>query len=79
MHFTVAQHKEKVHPDGQSIKILPRPSLSFDLTRLQEDIVRHYLSGKPVIKDISNLRTVFKFKQKDSGYEAKYLILFFDN
>ena len=32
-----------------------------------------------MIKDISNLRTVFKFKQKDSGYEAKYLILFFDN
>ena len=54
-------------------KMVPRPSLSLSLTRLQEDVVSHYLSGKPIIRDISSLRTVFKFKQDKKSVDAKGL------
>ena len=49
------------------------PSLCFSLTRLQEDVVSHYLSGKPIIRDISSLRTVFKFKQDKKSVDTKGL------
>ena len=54
-------------------KMVPRPSLCFSLTRLQEDVVSHYLSGKPIIRDISSLRTVFKFKQDKKSVDTKGL------
>ena len=34
----------------------------FYLSELQEDIVTSFLSGKPFILEVSNLRTPFKFK-----------------
>ena len=46
------------------------PILSFDLTLLQEDVVNHYLSGKPIIQDISSLRMVFKFKQEKKSVKG---------
>ena len=46
------------------------PILSFDLTLLQEDVVSHYLSGKPIIQDISSLRMVFKFKQEKKSVKG---------
>ena len=47
--------------------ILPRPSLSFNLNYLQEDIVSIYLAGRPIIEDVSNLRSVFKFRQEKTA------------
>ena len=44
--------------------------LSFDLTLLQEDVVSHYLSGKPIIQDISSLRIVFKFRQEKKSVKG---------
>lgn len=41
---------------------IPVTRLSFNLPQLQEDIVSHYLAGKPIIRDISSLRTLFKFR-----------------
>lgn len=46
---------------------VPRPSLVFNLHFLQEDIVAQYLSGKPMIHDISSLRNVFKFRQSKNA------------
>ena len=62
--------------------IFPRTSLSFNLKYLQEDIVNIYLSGRPIIKDVSSLRSVFKFRQEEmntqpSEYVISYIFLFF--
>ena len=43
--------------------LVPVNLLVFNLPQLQEDILSHYLSGKPIINDISSLRIVFKFRQ----------------
>ena len=47
--------------------IFPRTSLSFNLKYLQEDIVSIYLSGRSIIKDVSSLRSVFKFRQEETN------------
>ena len=40
-----------------------KSSLAFSLEELQEDIVAHFVAGKPIIRDIDALRTVFKFRE----------------
>ena len=62
--------------------IFPRTSLSFSLKYLQEDIVSIYLSGRPIIKDVSSVRSVFKFRQEETNtqpteYVTIYIFLFF--
>ena len=54
-------------------KRVPHLSLSFNLTCFQEDVISNYLSGKPIILDISSLRTVFKFKQDKKSVDTKGL------
>ena len=46
---------------------------TFNLMRLQEDVVSHYFSGKPLIIEILSLRTVFRFKQESKKSSDKGL------
>jgi hypothetical protein len=43
---------------------VPISSLSFYLSQLQADVVYSYLSGKPLISDVSSLRIVFQFRDE---------------
>ena len=38
-------------------------SLAFSLEELQEDIVADFIAGKPIIRDIDAIRTIFKFRE----------------
>ena len=57
--------------------IFPRTSLSFNLKYLQEDIVSIYLSGRPIIKDVSSLRSVFKFRLEETNTQpSEYVTIY---
>ena len=39
----------------------------FDLIQLEQDIVKFYVTGKPLIATDGEIRTVFRFKQSPTG------------
>lgn len=41
---------------------VPMTTVTFNLSQLQEDVISTYLSGKPIIRDVTSLRTLFKFR-----------------
>ena len=44
-------------------------SVSYSLDELQEDIVANYVAGKPIIQNIEEIRTVFKFREEDNSID----------
>ena len=54
-------------------------SVCFSLHELQEDIITAYLTGKPIIKDVSSLRTPFKFREdassRHSSQHSEYVVV----
>ena len=42
-----------------------KSSLAFSLEELQEDIVAHFVAGKPIIRNIDAIRNVFKFRDDE--------------
>ena len=46
-------------------------SLAFSLEELQEDIVAHFVAGKPIIRDIDAIRTVFKFREDVNVHHSR--------
>ncbi len=44
-----------------SVKTTDKPG--FQLKHLEEDLVRQFIAGKPLIESPSSIRTLFKFKQ----------------
>ena len=48
-------------------------SMSYSLAELQEDIVANYVAGKPIIRDVEGIRTVFKFREEDHNIHRSCL------
>ena len=66
-----------IPPDGkQFVKLINshyvyngiQSTAIFDLNRLEQDVVKLYIAGKPLIAIDSNIRTVFRFRNSPTEH-----------